>query len=164
MKTRQIISFFALSLSLLSVQARAGEIASPKQALVQALFSEAYNKHELGHLDRYFDPAFVHRDARGDLGLAAVAANFAPVFAAFSDWHAQIEQTMVDGDRVLVFVSWSGTHDGTLRGYPATGKKVQVRTADMYRIADGKIVEHWDVASPLDLMQQIGLLDFKFGK
>lgn len=64
-------------------------------------------------------------------------------------------------DRVLVFVTWTGTHDGELRGYPATAKRVQVRRADLYHIADGQIVEHWDVASPLDLLLQIGLLEFK---
>ena len=72
-----------------------------------------------------------------------------------------IDQVLAEGDRVLVFVTWNGTHDGPLQGYPATGKRIQVRTADLYRITDGQIVEHWDIASPLDLTQQIGLLEFK---
>ncbi len=157
----------ALCMAMVATPSIAGT-ASPNalnnKELVQRLFSKAYNAHDLDHLDQFFTTTFVHRDARGDQSLAAVKNSFAPVFGAFSDWHATIDQILVDGDRVMVFVTWSGTHDGNLRGYPATGKRVQVRSADMYRIESGKIAEHWDVASPLDLMQQIGLLEYKFAK
>jgi len=36
-----------------------------------------------------------------------------------------------------------GTHQGTFQGLTPTGKRVEVRAIDMFRISDGKIVEHW---------------------
>jgi predicted ester cyclase len=38
-----------------------------------------------------------------------------------------------------------------------TGKQVTVSLMLLYRIADGKIVDHWMVADQLGLMQQLGV-------
>ncbi len=174
MKSRLSNTIFSLCLALSSVTCALASAATSaatqtstelnNKELVLRLITKAYNAHDLENLEQFFAPAFVHRDARGDQGIVAVKESFGPIFGAFSDWTGSVEQVLVEDDRVMVFVTWSGTHDGILRGYPATGKRVQVRSADVYRIQSGKIVEHWDVASPLDLMQQIGLLEFKFGK
>ena len=39
--------------------------------------------------------------------------------------------------------------------HPATGKKVSFYTVDAMRVVDGRITEHWGVATLLDLMQQL---------
>ena len=52
----------------------------------------------------------------------------------------------------------SGTHKGEFQGFPPTNKRVKIRSADLYRIENGKIVEHWDVVDQLDLLQQTGAL------
>jgi predicted SnoaL-like aldol condensation-catalyzing enzyme len=39
---------------------------------------------------------------------------------------------------------------------PPTNKKVSIRSADLYRIENKKIVEHWDVVDQLNLLQQTG--------
>jgi predicted ester cyclase len=36
-----------------------------------------------------------------------------------------------------------GTHRGAFQGIAPTGKRVEVRAIDMFRISGGKIVEHW---------------------
>ena len=36
-----------------------------------------------------------------------------------------------------------GTHLGEFEGIAPTGKQVEVRAIDIYRITEGKIVEHW---------------------
>ncbi|MEO5595889.1 MAG: ester cyclase, partial [Lysobacteraceae bacterium] len=114
------IATFGLIIACLASPATAAPDAAANKALIQSLYSQAYNAHDLSKLEQFFAPDFIHRDVRGDVGLVAVKTNFGPVFGAFSDWTARIEQTLVEGDRVLVFVTWSGTHDGTLNGYPAT--------------------------------------------
>src|ERR1700730_18006529 len=40
----------------------------------------------------------------------------------------------------------------------ATGKKVSFYTVDAMRVVDGRITEHWGVATLLDLMQQLGVV------
>jgi predicted ester cyclase len=36
-----------------------------------------------------------------------------------------------------------GTHRGEFQGITPTGKRVEVSAIDVFRIANGKIVEHW---------------------
>ncbi|TMC90469.1 MAG: ester cyclase [Chloroflexi bacterium] len=43
-------------------------------------------------------------------------------------------------------------------GVPATGKKVAISGMSVFRIANGKIVEHWGENDTLGTMQQLGLV------
>ena len=43
-------------------------------------------------------------------------------------------------------------------GAPPTGKKIEVGSMSIYRIADGKIVEHWGENDSTALMMQLGLM------
>ena len=54
-----------------------------------------------------------------------------------------VEDMIAEGDRVAARVTMRGTHLGEFEGIAPTGKRVEVRAMDMYRITDGKIVEHW---------------------
>lgn len=67
-----------------------------------------------------------------------------------------IEHIVVENDLVVVFLNGTGTHKGEFRGMPPTNKKVSIRSADLYRIVNEKIVEHWDVVDQLDLLHQTG--------
>ena len=67
----------------------------------------------------------------------------ADAHAAFPDMQITVEDMITEGDRVAARVSMRGTHQGEFQGIAATGRRVQVRAMDMFRIADGKIVEHW---------------------
>lgn len=62
---------------------------------------------------------------------------------AFPDMHIEVEDMIAEGDKVSARVAMSGTHQGEFQGIAPTGKQVQVRAIDIFRIANGKIVEHW---------------------
>jgi predicted ester cyclase len=59
---------------------------------------------------------------------------------------------------VTTYKTYHGTHQGEFLGIPATGKQVSFYTVDAMRVVDGKITEHWGVATLLDLMQQLGVV------
>jgi predicted SnoaL-like aldol condensation-catalyzing enzyme len=40
---------------------------------------------------------------------------------------------------------------------PPTRKPVNIRAADLYKIENGIITEHWDVVDQLNLLQQTGV-------
>ena len=61
----------------------------------------------------------------------------------------KIEHIVAENDLVVVFLSFTGTHKGEFQGMPRTNKKVSIRFADLYRIENEKIVEHWDVVDQL---------------
>jgi len=81
---------------------------------------------------------------------------------AFPDKKFKEESIIAEGDTVLLRWSFTGTHQGTLFGRKATGKKVKVSGYDIVRIQDGKIVGHDDDGvHTLQLLQQLGWLDAK---
>ncbi len=65
------------------------------------------------------------------------------VHTAFPDARIEVEDMIAEGDKVSARVVMSGTHQGKFEGIAPTGKQVQVRAIDIFRIANGKIVEHW---------------------
>ncbi len=68
---------------------------------------------------------------------------FSEAREGFPDLTVTIEDVMAEGDRVTARVTMRGTHRGEFQGIAPTGKRVEVRAIDMFRIEDGKIVEHW---------------------
>jgi steroid delta-isomerase-like uncharacterized protein len=76
---------------------------------------------------------------------------------AFSDFHDTSEQILAEGDRVAYLGTISGTNDGELFGFPATGRKMEVRGINFFRLKDGQIIERWGQFDVLTMMQQLGL-------
>jgi predicted ester cyclase len=67
---------------------------------------------------------------------------------------------VTENDLVVVFLNFTGTHKGEFQGMPPTNKKINIRSADLYKIEDEMIVGHWDVVDQLNLLQQIGVITF----
>jgi len=77
------------------------------------------------------------------------------VFAAFTDVHVEIEDQIVEGDRVVLRQRATGVHTGEFMGIAATGRKVHWTGHHIYRIAQGQIVEAWSELSLHDLLAQL---------
>jgi steroid delta-isomerase-like uncharacterized protein len=58
-------------------------------------------------------------------------------------------------DTVIENWIFQGTHTGVFLGVPATGKQLQVRGIEIYRLADGRIVERWGVVDAAGVMEQL---------
>ena len=81
-----------------------------------------------------------------------------PVLDGFSDYRGEIVEILAEGDKVVVRVQWSGTQDGPLLGLTPSRNKLRFSTADFFRIADGKVAEHWDVVDSLPRAIAMGLV------
>ena len=68
---------------------------------------------------------------------------FSEAREGFPDLTIAVEDVMAEGDLVTARVTMRGTHRGEFQGIAPTGKRVEVRAIDIFRIEDGKIVEHW---------------------
>src|SRR5262249_43716877 len=69
-----------------------------------------------------------------------------------------VEDMFAAGDKVAVRARFTGTHTGEFLGHQPTGKQVEYRSNELYRIADGKISEEWICSDTLTLMTQIGAI------
>jgi predicted ester cyclase len=70
------------------------------------------------------------------------------------DIHDQIAQ----GDLVVNRISWRGVHSGDLAGVPATGRSIELRGINMFRVKGGRVVEQWAELDIFGLLQQIGAI------
>ena len=68
---------------------------------------------------------------------------FSEACEGFPDLTIAVEEVMAEGDKVTARVTMHGTHQGEFQGIAPTGRRVEVRALDMFRIENGKIVEHW---------------------
>ena len=62
-------------------------------------------------------------------------------FKAFPHWRANIEHIVAENN-LVIFLNGNGSHKGDLHGIPPTGKLVNIRSADLYKIENGLITGH----------------------
>ena len=76
---------------------------------------------------------------------------------SFPGYSIIVKEMVAEGDRVFVLVDFIGSHEGTVEGIPATGKKVQVPFALCYTIRDEKIVDFQAIGNEMEFFEQLGL-------
>jgi len=86
--------------------------------------------------------------------MAIAAANIEMI----PDFHVSIEDLIAEGDRVAALLTITGTHTREMLGLRPTGTAWSIVGMALFRIADGKIVEHRGVGDIFSMMQQIGAL------
>ena len=79
------------------------------------------------------------------------------------DVRRQIEDMVAEGDRVAVRWSAVGTHTGewthpVVGRIAPTGKRVTNTAITIFRLAEGRIGEAWEVSNMLGLLQQMGAI------
>jgi predicted ester cyclase len=127
--------------------------------LIRSYYDEVYNKHQPEASDCFVAKDFIEHNPRlPHEGLAGTKKFLNVVFAAFSDYHAEIQQLVAEGDWVVARIQFTGTNDGPYEGRPATGNKLVFSTSDFYRIENGKITERWDVVETLARAVALGLV------
>jgi predicted ester cyclase len=89
-------------------------------------------------------------------GALGVHQQFDAFRAAFPDFRATILDQITEGDKVVTRKVFHGTHLGSFQGIPPTQRPVEILVIDIVRVADGKIVEHWNCVDRLGLLTQLG--------
>jgi steroid delta-isomerase-like uncharacterized protein len=78
--------------------------------------------------------------------------------ASFPDGKTTTDDLIAGDDKVVERFTFVGTQKGEFLGIPATGKQIKVTGISVFRIANGKIVEHWGENDAMGLMMQLGVL------
>ena len=126
-------------------------------------FTNASNDRNYTAIEQYVAENIIEHRPSVQSGRNSTIQFLQSLANAFPDFHTNIDHIVAEGDRVVVFTTTNGTHEGECvfaPGIPPTGKQLSFKTADMYRISNGQLVEHWDVIEILDLMTQIGAITF----
>jgi predicted ester cyclase len=95
----------------------------------------------------------------GDSGFERMVNGLRRVHAAFGRCDIAVDDTVMEGDMVAVRQTIDATHTGDLYGLPATGKDFTIEEMMFFRFRDGKVIETWNVADRLAMMQQLGVAE-----
>ena len=134
------------------------DVADPNRRLVHDLFDQVINAHDPAQVERFYRPDYIQHNPSVPGGIEGVRQVLALLFTAFPDLRGRIELSLSEHDRILVVVEWSGTHEGPFAALPATRRVVRFRSAEIFRIQDGRFAEHWDVVENTDMQVALGLL------
>lgn len=92
-------------------------------------------------------------------GLEALTAYERRIHEAIPGFDVAFEDLVVEGDRVAMLLTISGTHAGPLLGVAPTGTDVEFANTVFHRMVDGRIAERWVLPDVFGLLRQLGELD-----
>jgi predicted SnoaL-like aldol condensation-catalyzing enzyme len=106
-------------------------IQEKNKALVLEAFDTLFNKRDYAAAEKYWSPNYIQHSAHiepGRDGLFNLIRNTPPIL------RYEHQLIVAEGDYVIVHGRFSGT-----------GRPVAWVAADIVRIEDGRLAEHWDV-------------------
>ncbi len=79
------------------------------------------------------------------------------LYEAFPDFHAEIEDMIVDESTAKVAVRWKakGTHRGVFMGIPPTGRSIRFAGIEIIHVVNGKIRERWGEWDGTSIVDQL---------
>ena len=126
------------------------------EALYRKAVEAIWNNGDVESAERFFSKDYVGHDSlfprKGVESLRDVVTRFR---AAISELHYEVNDILVDGDRIAARWTVTGTHSGELFGVPGTGRKLEVSGMSINRIERGKLVEGWVFNDTLALLRQL---------
>jgi predicted ester cyclase len=139
-------------------------VSEENKRLVRRALEAIYAGGDLELARELVDPGFVdHEPAHEDLptGPESVAVTVRRLHQAFGELRYEVEDEIAEGDKVVQRVTLRGRHTGPLMGRPPTDRTFAVRHVYIWRIAGGRIAEHWGSRDDLGLLAQLGLLSIR---
>ena len=90
--------------------------------------------------------------------LAGFAEFLKADWASFPDSVLTIQQLVGEGDRVAMYGTYEATQTGPMGPFPASGKRMSLDIAGMFRVEEGKIAEIWATWDNMAALAQLGHL------
>ena len=129
------------------------------RAVIDAMV-EGLNEHDIDGMDRFFDQNFRWIGNTGcglKTGLKEFQDNWQrPFQAAFSEKVATDEVRIAEGEWMASFGRQNAKHTGIFMGIAPTGKEVEIRYMDFWKVVDGKIVDNWVMIDFPYVLKQLG--------
>jgi predicted ester cyclase len=130
------------------------------KALVRRFYAEI-DAGNLAAMDELVAADFVDHDPPPfpglEPGLAGLKQAFEIFLHATPGTHDVLDQVAED-DLVVTRIRARGRFAEDLGDIPATGGDLDVTATAVYRVADGRLAEHWGETDSFALMQQLGVV------
>jgi predicted SnoaL-like aldol condensation-catalyzing enzyme len=127
----------ALSFLLLGPLPAFADAESNKKAVLE-FYDKALNQKDFDAASRYFGPHYIQHNPGAPDGIDGFKAFIAMRKEKFPNARSEIKRAFADGDYVIL-------HVHAVREPGERGSAI----VDIFRLENGKIVEHWDVVQPI---------------
>ena len=129
------------------------------EAVMRRFVEEVINEGRYSALPDLVHPNYVYRSPDQELrGADALKDLLTAYRAGLPDLKTSIDDLVGSGDKVVISITLTGTHEGDLMGVPATGKRVKIHGMVLSRFEQGKIIEEWELLDMLSMFQQLGVV------
>lgn len=126
-------------------------------------YRELHNTNQLDRLGEVLAEHFAPHTLLP--GMPAALATYQQIhqmaLASFPDLQTHTEDLIAEGDKVVERWTQTMTHTGApffMGNLPASGKAVRTTGISIYRLADGKIIEHWADMDFMGVLVQLGVI------
>ncbi|MDJ1007295.1 MAG: ester cyclase [Paracoccaceae bacterium] len=129
------------------------------RAVIEAMV-DGLNDHRIDDIGAFFAADFRWMGNVGcgtKRGLREFQDNWQrPFQAAFSDKVCIDEARLYMGEWAAAFGRQEATHSGEFMGVAPTGKRVEIRYMDFWKVEDGRIVDNWVMVDFAGVLAQLG--------
>ena len=112
----------------------AGTLQEENTRLVREFYERAINRKDFASAEKYLGQRYIQHNQRAADGKEGLRAFIAFLREKFPKAHSEIKKAFSDGDYVILHVH--AVREPGTRG---------IAVVDIFRLENGKIVEHWDV-------------------
>ncbi|PSL35895.1 ester cyclase [Chitinophaga ginsengisoli] len=144
-----LVSTVLLSQMSIAQVADKKEVNMQNKEVIRKLYEEAMNKRNIALL-----PELISADYDGPDFKQVVTG----LTDAFPDAHWKVKDMVAEGNKVVVFQQFQGTHLGTFQHIPATGRGVASNGVVAYELKDGKVIHSETLTDRLGFLQELGVL------
>jgi predicted ester cyclase len=121
---------------------------------------DGLNDHRIDDIGQFFAESFRWRGNFGcgtKHGLKAFQDNWQrPFQAAFSDKVCIDEARLFMGEWAAAFGRQEAVHSGEFMGLAPTGKRVEIRYMDFWKVEEGRITDNWVMVDFPHVLAQLG--------
>ena len=124
------------------------------------VWDEIINKGKLGMFNdsNFTKDVVMHAGPSDVVGIDSARDYYANYLTGFSNITFTIKDVFGQGDKLVKYWNFKGTHTGVFFGIPPTGKTVSLDGTTLVRMANGKIAEERDFFDNMEFMTQLGLM------
>jgi predicted ester cyclase len=128
--------------------------------ITRRVLKELFEEGDLDATEELIHPEFVNHEAPPDnpQGPEGLRETVTWLRGLWGPMRAEIEDEICEDDKVVARVTIHGHHVGEFLGKAPTGKAYAAEQIHIWRIVDGKVIEHWSVRDDLGQALQLGLL------
>lgn len=130
---------------------------SDHRETIRRLFDEVVNNGKIEATEELLDPEFQSRTPQATLDREEFKDYVRMWRAGFPDLHGEVDDVVVDGDKVAWSVRATGTHTGEFMGIPPTGNTVDFDSLNIAQLREGRVWRHRVMMDIPTMMGQLGV-------